>query len=302
MHRVPAPLLFLFSGVTQYVGAGLAVGLFTVVPATAVAWSRIAVAAVILLAWGRPWRTRWDGPTLRAALLFGVVLAAMNCTFYASLDYLPLGNAVAIEFVGPVLVGALTGRGVRERVAIALALVGVVLLAGITLTSGDDGAVVGIVLVLAAAACWAGYILLGRKVSRQSTGLGPLAVGMAAGAVVFAPFFGPSSVPLFTDWGYLAALVGIAVASSVVPYGIDQVVLRRLRPAQFSILLAIWPASALLVGAVMLRQVPHGLEIVGLVLVSVAIALTGRTPAPSADRPGETPTDPEADGVPPRAG
>ncbi|PFG35084.1 EamA family transporter [Sanguibacter antarcticus] len=290
MHRVPAPLLFLVSGVTQYVGAGLAVGLFTVVPATAVAWSRIAVAAVVLLVWSRPWARRWDGPTLRAAVLFGVVLAAMNCTFYASLDYLPLGNAVAIEFVGPVLVGALTGRGVRERVAIGLSLVGVVLLAGVTVTSGDDGAVLGIVLVLAAAACWAGYILLGRVVSQQGTGLAPLAVGMAAGAVVFAPFFGPSSTPLFTDGGYLAVLVGIALASSVVPYGIDQVVLRRLRPAQFSILLAIWPASALLVGAVMLRQVPHGLEVVGLVLVSVAIALTGRPQAPT--------TDPTADPAP----
>lgn len=292
MHRVPAPLLFLFSGVTQYVGAGLAVGLFTVVPATAVAWSRIAVAAVVLVAWARPWRTRWDGPALRSAILFGVVLAAMNCTFYASLEHLPLGNAVAIEFVGPVLVGALTGRGVRERVAIALALVGVILLAGVTVTSGDDGAVLGIVLVLAAAACWAGYILLGRKVSRQGSGLGPLAVGMAAGAVVFAPFFGASSVPLVSGWGYLAALVGIAVASSVVPYAIDQVALRRLRPAQFSILLAIWPASALLVGAVMLRQLPHGLEIVGLLLVSVAIALTGRAPAPSPERdPAQTGTD-----------
>nr|WP_093181676.1 EamA family transporter [Sanguibacter gelidistatuariae] len=273
---MPAPVLFVVSGVTQYVGAGFAVGLFDVAPATSVAWARIFVAALVLVAWARPWRVRWDRRRLLAAITFGTVLAAMNVTFYASLEHLPLGTAVAIEFIGPVLVAALTGRGARERTAIALALVGVVLLAGVTLTSKSPDAALGLVLILAAAACWAGYILLGRRVSAQGTGLAPLAVGMAAGAIVFAPFTAAAAAPLVTDWAFLGALVAIALASSVVPYAIDQVVLRRLTASQFAILLAIWPATAVGVGAVVLRQVPSGWEIVGLVFVSVAIALTSR--------------------------
>ena len=280
MNRIPAPVLFIVSGVTQYVGAGFAVGLFDVAPAASVAWARILVAALVLLAWARPWRVRWDRRRLLAAVAFGTVLAAMNVTFYASLQHLPLGTAVAIEFVGPVLVAALTGRGVRERAAIALALAGVVLLAGVTLASPSDDAALGLVLILAAAACWAVYILLGRKVSAQGTGLAPLALAMAAGAIVFAPFTAAGAVPLVTDWAFLGAIVAIALASSVVPYAIDQVVLRRLSAAQFAILLAIWPATAVAVGAVVLRQIPSGWEVVGLVCVSVAIALTSR-PAPA---------------------
>lgn len=286
VHRLPAPLLFLLSGVCQYLGAGIAVGLFDTASAVSVGWARIAVAALVLVAWARPWRTRWTRQTLLACVLFGVVLATMNLTFYAALEHLPLGNAVAMEFLGPVAVAALTGKGVRERVAIALALCGVVMLAGVTVNDGGEGAVLGLVLILAAAAAWAGYILLGRRVSAQGTGLAPLALAMVAGALVFAPLAGPGALPLLGGWQSALALVGVAVASSVIPYAIDQVVLRRLRPAQFAILLAILPVSALLVGVVMLGQVPHGLEVVGLVLVCVAIALTSR---PSRPEPAPTP-------------
>lgn len=280
MRRIPAPVLFLLSGVSQYLGAGIAVGLFDTAPAVSVGWARIVVAALVLVVWSRPWRVVWTRRTIGAAVLFGVVLAAMNLSFYAALQYLPLGNAVAIEFVGPVLVAALTGQGVRERVAIGLALVGVVLLAGVTVSAESAGAIRGLLFILLAAACWAGYILLGRRVSTQGTGLASLAVAMSAGALIFAPFLAVAAAPLLAGWRTALALVGVAVASSVVPYVIDQLVLRRLRPAQFAILLAILPVSALLVGVVVLQQVPHGLEILGLVLVSVAIALTSRPSRP----------------------
>ena len=289
MHRLPAPLLFLLAGVSQYVGAGVAVGLFDVVPAVSVGWARVAVAALLLVLWSRPWRTRWTRQTLAATLLFGVVLTLMNLTFYGAIAYLPLGNVVAIEFLGPVAVAAVSGRGARERAAIALALVGVVLLAGVTVDGGGEGAVLGLVLALAAGALWAGYILLGRVVSTQGTGLAPLALGMAAGALVTAPVVGPGALPLLGGWETALALLAVAVASSVIPYAIDQVVLRRLRPAQFAILLAILPVSALLVGVVMLGQVPHGLEVVGLVLVCVAIALTSRPSRPTPPEPTPAP-------------
>lgn len=274
---MPAPLLFVLSGLTQYAGAAVAVGLFGRMPAATVAWLRIAVSALVLLVWLRPWRGRsvWTPHALRVALAFGAVLAGMNVAFYVAIDHLPLGTAVAIEFAGPVAVGAFTGRGWRERVAVAVAAVGVVLLAGVRLDAGPD-AVIGLVAIAIAAACWAAYILLGRRVATaEAGGLSGLAVAMTAGAVVFSPL-AVGAGPAFTEVQVALAVLVVAVCSSVVPYAIEQVVLRRLRPALFAVLLALLPATAAVVGAVLLHQVPEPLEVVGLLLVSGAIALTGR--------------------------
>ena len=272
---MPAPLLFVLSGLTQYVGAAVAVRLFGTLPPPTIAWLRIAIAAVILLAWARPWRAHLRGRRLATAAVFGVVLAAMNVSFYLAIARLPLGTAVAVEFLGPVTVAAVTGRGWRDRAAIGVALAGVVLLAGVTLGMGP-GARVGLVAILAAAALWAGYIVLGRRVAGQNGGLDGLAVGMATGAVVFAPFLARASAPVFADGRLALAVIAVAVCSSVVPYGIEQVVLRRVRAATFAVLLALLPVCSAVVGAVVLRQLPNGVEIAGMLLVCGAIALTGR--------------------------
>lgn len=279
-----APLVFVLSGTFQYVGAGVAVGLFDRVPAVSVAWTRIAIAAVVLVLIMRPWRRRWTARTWWRAVAFGTVLAGMNITFYLALERLPLGTAVAIEFIGPVAVGALTGRGWRERAAIALAAVGVVMIVGVTLDVGGADAALGLVWILLAAMGWAGYIMLGRKVATprpgEPSGLESLSVSMAAGAVVFAPVGLPGMVsgdpaPM-ADARLPALLLVVALFSSVLPYGIDQLVLRHAPTARFSVLLSVFPATALLVGAVMLAEVPTVIEIVGLVAVSAAIALTSR--------------------------
>jgi len=275
---VPAPLLFVVSGLTQYVGAALAVGLFAVLPAGTVAWLRIAVSAVVLLAWRRPWRVPdlWQPRRLGVTVLFGVVLATMNVAFYVAIEHLPLGTAVALEFLGPVAVAAVTGSGARDRVAIAVAAVGVVLLAGVSLDTGP-GAVTGLVAIGVSAACWAAYVVLGRRVARSGgPGASGLAVAMAAGALVLAPFLAAGSGPALHDARLALVVVAIAVCSSLVPYVLEQVVLRRVSAATFAILLALLPATAAVVGAVLLRQWPHPLELTGLVLVSGAIALTAR--------------------------
>jgi len=291
---VPAPLLFVVSGLTQYLGAALAVGLFAVVPAGTVAWLRVAVAAVLLAAWRRPWRVRelWEPRRLGVTALFGVVLATMNVTFYIAIEHLPLGTAVSLEFLGPVVVAAVTGSGWRDRAAIAVAAVGVVLLAGVSLEAGPT-AVTGLVAIGVAAACWGAYIVLGRRVARSS-GPGPsgLAIAMAAGALVLAPFLAGGSGPVLHDARLALVVVAIAVCSSLVPYVMEQVVLRRVSAATFAILLSLLPATAAVVGAVVLRQWPHGLELVGLVLVSGAIALTARDDgAPDRTTPERTTPD-----------
>ncbi len=284
--RTPAPALFVVSGLGQYVGAALAVGLFATLPAAGVGWARIAAAAVVLLAWRRPWRMAWTRRDLGAAVAFGVVLATMNVTFYLAIERLPLGTAVAIEFVGPVTVAVLTGAGRRERAGAALAALGVVLLAGVTLVEGADAAV-GLAFILAAGACWGGYIVLGRRVALAGDGVTRLSVAMAAGALVLAPAFGWLGAPAFGHWRTALLVVGVAVLSSVIPYAVEQVVLPRVSAAAFAVLLALLPASAAVVGAVVLRQLPGPAEAAGLVLVSVAIALTSRR-APTPAAPGAT--------------
>ena len=276
---MPAPLLFVLSGVTQYVGAAVAVGLFAVLPPANVAWLRVVVAALLLAGWTRAWRTRalWTWSALRTAAAFGVVLALMNAAFYIAIDSLPLGTAVALEFAGPVAVAAVTGTGWRDRLSIVVAAAGVVLLAGVSLNLGQDAAR-GLVAIGVAAACWALYIVLGRRVATARTGgLTGLGVAMAVGSLALAPFLAPGAAPVLTDARLALLVVVVAFCSSVVPYGIEQVVLRRVRPATFAVLLALLPATATLVGAALLGQVPHGLEVVGLVLVSGAIALSART-------------------------
>ncbi len=292
VDRVPAPLLFLVSGFTQYAGAALAVGLFGVLAAASVAWWRLAVSAVVLLAWRRPWRQDWTRSDLAGAALFGVVLATMNVVFYIAIEYLPLGTAVAIEFLGPVAVAALTGRGWRDRVGIGLAAAGVVLLAGVQLEAGlTPDVVIGLLAIAASAAAWAGYILLGRRIAVKRDGISALAVGMTAGALLYCPLAFGAVLPVVTDAGRLAAVVGIAVLSSVIPYAVEQVVLRRVTAARFSILLALLPVTAAVIGAVLLSQRPTALEIVGMVLVCAAIVLSGRRslpehPSPEAALPG----------------
>ncbi|MCB7135058.1 EamA family transporter [Cellulosimicrobium marinum] len=285
---MPVPALFVVSGLTQYLGAAIAVGLFAVAGAVEVGWLRIAASALLLLAWRRPWRRRWTVRALGWVAVFGVALATMNLAFYVAIDHLPLGTAVAIEFLGPVAVAAVTGRGWRERGAIGVAATGVVLLAGVTLDSGlpREDAVVGLAAILVAAACWAVYIVLGRRVAVAGSGVTSLSVAMTLGALVLAPFVAPTAGAVLGDWRYALAVAAVALFSSVVPYALEQVVLQRVSAATFSVLLALLPATAAVVGAVVLRQVPTWPELVGLLLVSGAIAMTAARGRPGDPAPG----------------
>jgi len=291
--RIPAPALFLASGFTQYAGAALAVGLFAVIPSASVAWWRLAVSALVLLAWRRPWRQRWTRRELGGAAFFGVVLATMNVVFYVAIEYLPLGTAVAIEFLGPVVVAGVTGHGWRDRLGIALAATGVVLLAGVQLEGGlTRDVVIGLVAILGSAAAWAGYILLGRRIAVQRDGISALAVGMTAGALVYSPLAIGAFLPVVTDVEFAVAVVGIAILSSVVPYAIEQVVLRRVSAARFAILLALLPVTAAITGAVLLAQRPTLVELVGMVLVCAAIVLSAGRPTAHPEAAAPTPPIP----------
>jgi inner membrane transporter RhtA len=270
---VPAPLLFVIGGVSMYLGAAAAVWLFGELDPAGVAWLRQLGAALVLLAWRRPGRHAWQGRAFWLAVLFGLVTAVMNVTFYEALARLPLGTAVALEFVGPVLVAAFGSRTRRDIAALLLVVCGVALIADVQWA----GSTLGVLLALAAAVLWAAYIVLGKRVADVGLGVDGLAVGFASATVLLVPLaFGTG--PVWTSPRLLLLGIGVGVASTVVPYVLDQVVLRRLGSASFALLLALLPVTATVIGLLVLRQVPTVPETLGILAVVGGLALRSREP------------------------
>ena len=256
----------------MYVGAALAVALFDRLPPAAVAELRLLGAAAVLLAWRRPGRAAWRGGRLLRAAAFGLATALMNIAFYEAIARLPLGTAVAIEFVGPVAVAALASRRARDLAAVALAAGGVALIADVRWS----GQPTGVLFALAAATMWAAYILLGKRVASAGNGLDDMAVGFTVAAVLLSPLVllgGPGALadPVVPLLG-----VGVGLLSSVLPYVLDQLVLRRVGQARFAVLLALLPATATLVGLVALGQLPTAVEGAGILAVIGAVAMRSR--------------------------
>lgn len=272
-----APFLMLGSGVSQYVGASLAVGLFAVAPALSVGWGRIVAGGIIMLVWRRSVPRRPDGKfdwrAFGAAALFGTILGAMNLRFYVAIDHISLGTAVALEYLGPVLLAAMTGRGWKVRFGIVLAGAGVFLISWAGVDLGDPRVAVGVGFAFLAGLFWACYIWVGRKVAVAGRGLDSLAWAMCVAALVYVPLGAPGIGPILADWKLLFFLVCVGALSSALPYGIDQIVMKALPAATVALLNSLLPVTSVVVGLVMLRQIPNGAEIGGIALVSIAVAL-----------------------------
>ncbi|MEU4319267.1 EamA family transporter [Nocardia fluminea] len=268
------PMVFIVAATSQYVGAAIGVFLFDTTEPATVAWLRAGAAGVALLAWRRPWRTRWTRRGIAVAAGFGIVTVSMNIAFYEAIARIPLGTAVAIEFLGPVAVATLGSRRARDLIAVGLVAGGVVLLAGVQF----DVEPVGVWFALASAVLWAAYILVGKRVADTGDGQDSLAVGMAAAAVLLAPFvLIPQLVidaAVFADPRTWLLGLGVGLLSSAVPYALDQVVLTAVGRARFALLLALLPATATVVGAIALAQRPTTLELVGIALVMVALTIS----------------------------
>lgn len=201
-----------------------------------------------------------------------------------AIDYLPLGAAVAVEFAGPVAVAAWGGRTFRARVSIALATLGVlaISLLGVRWAGAGSAAdlALGLGCALAASAAWGLYMVLGGRIVTRWSGLASLAVGTAIASLVFAPLGLPWAGPVL-DPGVVWIVVAVGVLSSVIPYVLDQVTLKRLGTATFALLNALLPASATLIGFVTLAQRPRAGELLGLAAITAAVALsTSRRSAP----------------------
>jgi inner membrane transporter RhtA len=271
--RLPPHAYFVVSAVFHYLGPAFAVLLFARVAPLGVAWLRIASAALLFALWRRPWR-RWtalDRPTRWLLLGWGAVLAVMNSCFYLAIDRLPLGTVAAIEFLPVIALAALAARTSRNLLALVAAAGGVYLLTDVRLVAEP----LGFALAAANALLFALYIVLGHRVARsdQVSGIDGLALSMLVAAVAALPLGFREALPALTHPALLAAGVGVGVCSSVIPYVSDQLAMARLARATYALLVSLLPATATIIGLIVLTQVPTPVEVAGVALVIAGVAL-----------------------------
>jgi len=274
VKQPPPQVYFVGSAVFHYLGPAFAVLLFARVDALGVAWLRIASAALIFALWRRPWRL-----LDRLVVAWGAVLAVMNCCFYLAIDRLPLGTVAAIEFLPVIGLAALGARTARNAAALLLAVPGVCLLTDVQL----EGEPLGVAVAFANAALFALYIVLGHRVAQRGAagGIDALGASMLIATVVVTPLAGWAAVPALSDPVALLAGAGVGISSSVIPYVCDQLAMARLSRAAYALMVSLLPATATVIGIVVLGQVPTWVEITGVTLVVVGVALH-REPSTSA--------------------
>jgi len=277
VRPAPPELLVLGGVASVQFGAAFANQLFDQAGPGGVVLLRLLFSAAILLAVARPSLRGRRPVDLRTAVAFGVVLAAMNWSFYEALDRLPLGVAVTIEFTGPLLLAVAASRRVLDVVWVVLAGGGVVLLA---LRGGHTGVhVAGVVLALVAATCWAGYILLSQRVGAAFAQLDGLAIALGVGALVLIPAGVVQGGDALLRPAVLAGGLAVALLSSLIPYSLEITALRRLTAYRFGLLMSLEPAVAALAGVIVLGQPLTAVLAVALVMVvtaSVGTTLTAR--------------------------
>ena len=266
--RVPAPLLVLVAIASVQSGAALARTLFDDLGASGTTLLRLGLSALLLLAVLRPRVGSWSRQAWVATALLGGAMACMNLVFYLALRTVPLGVAVTVEFVGPLLLALVQTRRLLDALWALLAAGGVVLLG-----ADPSGAPLGgLGLALLAGLFWAAYILASARVGRLVAGVDGLAVALAVAALLVLPFGLGGASAVLDRPSLLAAAAGVAVLSSVLSYGLELIALRRIPTRVFGVLMSVEPAAAAVAGLVVLDQQLGTREVVALLLVSLASA------------------------------
>lgn len=272
-ERVPPHVFFVVSAIFHYLGPSFAVLLFDEVAPLGVAWLRIASAAFIFAVWRRPWRAmRGAGrQTLMLVAGLGVTLAAMNSCFYLAIDRLPLATVASIEFVATIGVALAGVRSPRNLLALVSSIAGVYALVGFS--SASD--LVGLGLAVLNAIFFALYIVLGHALARDPHGssIDRLGTAMLVALALVVPVGLADASVAFFSLPLLFAGIGVGITSSVIPYICDQLAMARLPRATFALMLALLPATAAIVGALVLRQIPSPVEFLGIALVAAGIAV-----------------------------
>jgi inner membrane transporter RhtA len=281
---LPPASFFVVSAIFHYLGPSFAVLLFAHVSVLGVAWLRIASAAVLFAAWRRPWRliAGWTGKQRWVLLALGVVLAAMNSLFYLAIDRLPLSTVGAIEFLGVVILAAVGTRTRRNLVALLLAVAGVAALTNIRIVYEP----LGFVFAFANCGLFMIYVVLGHKIANTKinfgsndtasttlSGIDQLGAAMLIAALVATPFGIGGAAPAFVHPSWLLWGIAVGLCSSVIPYVADQLAMARVRRSTFALMLAILPATATVIGLLVLGQVPTVQDLLGIALVIAGVAL-----------------------------
>jgi inner membrane transporter RhtA len=270
---LPPQAYFVGSAVFHYLGPAFAVLLFARVAPLGVAWLRIVSAAALFAVWRRPWRPVLlaGRSTVRLVVALGAVLAVMNSCFYEAIARLPLGTVSAIEFLPVIVLAAVGVRSLRNGLALGLAVAGVYALVSVQL-SGEP---LGVALAFGNAMLFALYIVLAHRVSRAPgiAGIDGLAGAMLVAAPVSTAIGGWAVVPHLLDPVAIGAGIGVGLTSSVIPYVCDQLAMARLPRATYSLMVSLLPATATVIGIVVLAQIPSARQVVGVALVVAAVGL-----------------------------
>lgn len=268
MTRVPAPLLAFAAIVSVQLGAAVAKTRFDEVGSVGAATLRLVIGAVVLALVVRPRVRHWDRARWTAAVLLGLALGGMNVFIYLAFAAIPIGVAVTIEFLGPLALSLAHTRRWRDVLWAVLALAGVVLLG---VGPSAVTALGGVACAVAAAACWAGYIVMNRHVGALIPGVDGLAVSMLVAMVVSLPFgLHTAADGVVADPTLLVVFGAVAVLSSVLPYALEMLALRRMPTRVFGVLQSLGPAVAALAGLLVLHEALSPVEVVALACVTAA--------------------------------
>ena len=279
-RKIPAwlPILvILIAMVSIQSGASLAKSLFPLVGAPGVTALRLALGTLILVIVFKPWRLRFTAEQRLPLLLYGLALGAMNYLFYLSIQRIPLGIAVALEFTGPLAVALFGSRRPLDFVWVILAVLGLWFL----LPLGQDVAQVdltGALLALGAGACWAVYILTGQRAGEEH-GPATVAMGSLIAAVVFVPLGMLQESDTLFQWSLLPLGLAIAVLSTALPYSLEMIALTRMPTRTFGTLMSMEPALAALSGMIFLGETltsTQTLALGAIILASMGSTLTMR--------------------------
>jgi inner membrane transporter RhtA len=270
---MPPQVYFVVSAVFHYLGPSLAVLLFARLDVFGVAWLRVASAAAVFALWRRPWRAyrQLGWGSRRTLLALGLVLALMNTAFYLAVARLPLSTVGAVEFLGTVILAAAGTRTPRNAAALVLTTAGVAAITAVRLT----GQPLGFVFAFANCALFMLYIVLGHRIANAAGpgGIDRLGMAMLVAAVVATPWGLGGALPAFGRPVLLLAGIGVGICSSVIPYVTDQLAMARLPRASFSLMLALLPVVAAVIGAIVLRQLPTGRDVAGIALVVLGVGI-----------------------------
>ena len=279
-RKIPAwlPILvILIAMVSIQSGASLAKSLFPLVGAPGVTALRLALGTLILVIVFKPWRLRFTAEQRLPLLLYGLALGAMNYLFYLSIQRIPRGIAVALEFTGPLAVALFGSRRPLDFVWVILAVLGLWFL----LPLGQDVAQVdltGALLALGAGACWAVYILTGQRAGEEH-GPATVAMGSLIAAVVFVPLGMLQASDTLFQWSLLPLGLAIAVLSTALPYSLEMIALTRMPTRTFGTLMSMEPALAALSGMIFLGETltsTQTLALGAIILASMGSTLTMR--------------------------